>query len=239
MTGEQFHDALTLLPEDLVAHAEQYRCRKPRVIPLKPYAATAACLAVVLCAAALFRVTQQKSMEADKAVSFSVMQDAGAAPAESPRMEAAKEIPETSRSGATADSAIPFTCVETPYNPHNTACYAHGPSATGITSREELDAYLSKWDRLYLLDSLRDACQIYDEDWFASHDLLLIPVDGVTGPCAVTDMTIADGGCEITVEIRGKQTEESTNYHILLPLEKASVNDPANITVTYHSDTSG
>ena len=30
MTSEQFHDALTLLPEDLVAHAEQYRCRKQR-----------------------------------------------------------------------------------------------------------------------------------------------------------------------------------------------------------------
>ena len=43
MTAEQFHDVLTLLPEDLVARADEYRSRKPKVIPLKRYAALAAC----------------------------------------------------------------------------------------------------------------------------------------------------------------------------------------------------
>ena len=220
MTGEQFHDALTLLPEDLVAHAEQYRCRKPRVIPLKPYAATAACLAVVLCAAALFRVTQQKSMETDKAVSFSVMQDAGAAPAESPRMEAA---------------AVP-SCpmVETPDLP-NTAEIDH--SAAIITSRSELEGYFTEMGKYYQLDALRDVCALYDETWFSNSDLLLIPVDSVSPSCSVTDVTLADGVCEIT--IIGEETEAGTNFHIVLPVDKGSVTDTKSITVTYHSDTTG
>ena len=218
MTSEQFHDALTLLPEDLVAHAEQYRCRKPRVIPLKPYAATAACLAVVLCAAALFRVTQQKSMETDKAVSFSVMQDAGAAPAESPRMEAA---------------AVP-SCpmVETPDLP-NTAEIDH--SAAIITSRSELEGYFTEMGRYYQLDALRDVCALYDETWFSNSDLLLIPVDSVSPSCSVTDVTLADGVCEIT--ITGEETEAGTNFHLVLPVDKDSVTDTKNITVIYNSDT--
>ena len=218
MTSEQFHDALTLLPEDLVAHAEQYRCRKPRVIPLKPYAATAACLAVVLCAAALFRVTQQKCMETDKAVSFSVMQDAGAAPAESPRMEAA---------------AVP-SCpmVETPDLP-NTAEIDH--SAAIITSRSELEGYFTEMGRYYQLDALRDVCALYDETWFSNSDLLLIPVDSVSPSCSVTDVTLADGVCEIT--ITGEETVAGTNFHLVLPVDKDSVTDTKNITVIYNSDT--
>ena len=220
MTGEQFHDALTLLPEDLVAHAEQYRCRKPRVIPLKPYAATAACLAVVLCAAALFRVTQQKSMETDKAVSFSVMQDAGAAPAEVPRMEAA---------------AVP-SCpmVETPDLP-NTAEIDH--SAAIITSRSELEGYFTEMGKYYQLDALRDVCALYDETWFSNSDLLLIPVDSVSPSCSVTDVTLADGVCEIT--ITGEETVAGTNFHLVLPVDKDSVTDTKNITVIYNSDTTG
>lgn len=238
MTGEQFHDALTLLPEDLIARADEFRSRKPKTIPLKRYAAIAACFAVLVTSAVLVRTLRQKSVPSEMAAAapYAIMQDAGAAD-EAPRMEAAKGAPETSGSTAMADSAIPFTCAETPDNLNNTACFAHGPSVTGITSRDELDAYLSKWDRLYLLDALRETCQIYDEDWFAFHDLILLPVDDVTGPCAVTNLTIADDGCEITVALSGEKTEEPTNYHILLPVEKGSVTDTQNITVIYNSDT--
>ena len=220
MTSEQFHDALTLLPEDLVANADAFRSRKLRIIPLKRYAAMAACLAVVLCAAALFRVTQQKSMETDKAVSFSVMQDAGAAPAESPRMEAA---------------AVP-SCpmVETPDLP-NTAEIDH--SAAIITSRSELEGYFTEMGRYYQLDALRDVCALYDETWFSNSDLLLIPVDSVSPSCSVTDVTLADGVCEIT--ITGEETVAGTNFHLVLPVDKDSVTDTKNITVIYHSDTTG
>lgn len=48
MTAEQLHDALTLLPADLVAQADKKRSRRPRGILWKRYAAMAACLAVIL-----------------------------------------------------------------------------------------------------------------------------------------------------------------------------------------------
>lgn len=49
MTAEKFHDALTLLPADLVAEADKKRSGKPKILPWKRYAAMAACFALVLC----------------------------------------------------------------------------------------------------------------------------------------------------------------------------------------------
>lgn len=49
MTAEHIHDALTLLPADLIAEADRKRSGKPRVIPWKRYAAMAACFLLVLC----------------------------------------------------------------------------------------------------------------------------------------------------------------------------------------------
>lgn len=240
MTGEQLHDALTLLPGDLIAQADEARSRKPSVIRWKQLAAMAACFALLICSAVVFYHSQQKSSPTDMAAAapFAAMQEEAAADTASGdtgsrRMEAAKGVPETSYSNAAADSAIAFTCVETPYNLHTTACYAHGPCATAIASREELDAYLSKWDRLYLLDNLRDACEIYDDGWFASHDLLLIPVDGVSAgqTCVISDMTLQDGACAITIALTGEETGDSTNYHVVVPAEKGAVSDAGQITV--------
>ena len=219
MTSEQFHDALTLLPEDLVANADAFRSRKPRIIPLKRYAAMAACFAVLLTSVIYVHSQRQKSAPTEMAAaSYSVMQDAGAAPAESPRMEAA---------------AVP-SCpmVETPDLPH-TAEIDH--SAAIITSRSELEGYFTEMGRYYQLDALRDVCALYDETWFSNSDLLLIPVDSVSPSCSVTDVTLADGVCEIT--IIGEETEAGTNFHLVLPVEKDSVTDTKNITVIYNSDT--
>ena len=241
MTGEQFHDVLTLLPEDLVAQADELRSRRPKVVPWRQYAAMAACLAVLLYSAVFIQNIRKKSAKTETAVSFSAAKEEAAADTGTPRIEAAQGAPETSGSEATADSAIAFTCVETPDNLHTTACYTHSPSATVIVSREELDAYLSKWDRLYLLDTLRDACLIYDADWFASQDLLLIPVDGVSAgqTCVVTEVACQAGHCEITIALTGEETNELTNYHVAAPVEKGAVSGAEQITVIYNSDTIG
>lgn len=239
MTSDQFHDSLTLLPEDLIARADKFRSRKQKVIPTKRYAALAACFAVLLASAVYVNSLRQKAAVTEMAAAapYSIMQDTGAAADEAPRMEAAMGTPEASRSTAVEDNGIAFSCVETPVNVHSTASFAHGPAPSVMVSREDLEGYLSKWERLYLLDSLRDTCEIYEEDWFASHDLILIPVDCVTGPCAVTDIVVADGACQITVALSGEAAEEPTNYHLVLPLEKDTVTDPGKITVTYNSDT--
>ena len=242
MTSGQFHDALTLLPEDLVARADEIRNGKPKILPWRRYAAIAASFAVLLASAVMVHTLRQKNAVSEMAVAapFSAMYDTGAAD-QAPRMEAAQanKASGAAPEAAAADAAFPFLCVETPVNVHSTASFVHGPSATGITSREELEDYLSKWDKLYLLDPLRDACEIYDEGWFTSHDLILIPVDCAAGPCTVTDMILADGACEVTIAISGAEKEEPTNYHVLLPVEKGAVTDPGNITVIYNSDTNG
>ena len=222
MTSEQFHDALTLLPEDLVANAGAFRSRKPRITPLKRYAAMAACFAALLTSVIYVHSLRQESAPTEMAVAapYSVMQNAGAAPAEAPRMEAA---------------AVP-SCpmVETPDLP-NTAEIDH--SAAIITSRSELEGYFTEMGRYYQLDALRDVCALYDETWFSNSDLLLIPVDSVSPSCSVTDVTLADGVCEIT--ITGEEAEAGTNFHLVLPVDKDSVTDTKNITVIYNSDTTG
>ena len=222
MTSEQFHDALTLLPEDLVVNADAFRSRKPRIIPLKRYAAMAACFAALLTSVIYVHSLRQESDPTEMAVAapYSVMQNAGAAPAEAPRKEAA---------------AVP-SCpmAETPDLP-NTAKIDH--SAAIITSRSELEGYFTEMGRYYQLDALRDVCALYDETWFSNSDLLLIPVDSVSPSCSVTDVTLADGVCEIT--ITGEETEAGTNFHLVLPVDKDSVTDTKNITVIYNSDTTG
>lgn len=48
MTVENLHDAIGQLPSDLIAKVDEKRCRKPKVIPFKRYAALAACLVLIL-----------------------------------------------------------------------------------------------------------------------------------------------------------------------------------------------
>ena len=220
MTAEQFHDVLTLLPEDLVANADAFRSRKPRIIPLKRYAAMAACFAALLTSVIYVHSLRQESAPTEMAVAapYSVMQDAGAAPAEAPRMEAA---------------AVP-SCpmAETPDLP-NTAEIDR--SAAIITSRSELEGYFTEMGKCYQLDALRDVCALYDETWFSNSDLLLIPVDNVSPSCTVTDVSLTNGTCEIT--LTGEKTEEGTSFHIALPVDKGAVTDAENVTIIYYSDT--
>ena len=48
MTVENLHDAIGQLPSDLIAKVDEKRCRKPKRIPFRHYAAIAACLVLVL-----------------------------------------------------------------------------------------------------------------------------------------------------------------------------------------------
>lgn len=228
MTAEQFHDALTLLPEDLVARADKMRSRKRTRIPWKSCAAIAACFAVLLCSAAFYRHFQQNSAPtALAAAPFAANQEEAADAAEVPRMEAA---PADSDSGTTADSAIAYPCVETPYGPNAAPIDC---SVSILTSRAELEDYFEKMGEYYQLDALRDACDIYGEDWFTSSDLLLIPVDGVSAgqTCIVTEVSCQDGQCSIAITLTGEETGGLTNYHVAVPVEKGAVSDTGQITI--------
>ena len=231
MTAEQFHDALTLLPEDLIARADKMRSRKRTRIPWKSCAAIAACFAVLLCSAAFYRHFQQDSAPtALAAAPFAANQEEAADAAEAPRMEAAKGAPAESDSDATADSAIIYPCVETPYGPNAAPIDC---SVSILTSRAELEDYFEKMGEYYQLDALRDACDIYGEDWFTSSDLLLIPVDGVSAgqACVVTEVSCQDGQCSIAITLTGEETGGLTNYSVAVPVEKGAVSDAGHITI--------
>ena len=232
MTGEQFHDALTLLPTDLIAQTDEIRCRKPKILPWKRYAATAACFALLLWGAAWYHNAQRATMTETMSAAAPALEEDAAAVDAAPRTEAAAGSPE---SNAMADSDIQFACVETPVNRNSTACYAHGPSVTVLTSADELEAYCTKWSRGYQLDALTAACQSYDERWFASNDLLLIPLVSVPAgqSCIVTEMTLQNGACDITIALTGEETEEIANYHILVPIEKGAVSDAGKVTLHF------
>ena len=55
MTVDTLHDALTLLPADLVAQTDERRCRKSRRVHWQRWAAMAACLVLILGGTLLFR----------------------------------------------------------------------------------------------------------------------------------------------------------------------------------------
>lgn len=98
MTAEKFHDALTLLPADLIAEADKMRSRRPKVIQWKRYAAMAACLALMLYCGALLtgRILPRMGKKAEQAACE--MEAAAAAPMEN---AAAADMAETQSAGTT------------------------------------------------------------------------------------------------------------------------------------------
>ena len=170
---------------------------------------------------------QDNAPAALTAAPFAANQEEAADAAEAPRMEAA---PADSDSGATADSAILYPCVETPCRPNAAVIDC---SVSILTSRAELEDYFEKMGEYYQLDALRDACDIYGEEWFTSSDLLLIPVDGVSAgqTCIVTEVSCQDGQCSIAITHTGEETDGLTNYRVAVPVEKGAVSDTGHITI--------
>lgn len=104
MTVENLHDAIGLLPSDLITAVDEKRSRKPKVIPFKRYAAMAACVVLLLCGSWVFAMTQAMGGAKETAMAAPEMQaadsvtnsavDAPAAKApEAAPMEAAPEEP--------------------------------------------------------------------------------------------------------------------------------------------------
>lgn len=102
MTAEHIHDALTLLPADLVAETDRKRSGRPKVIVWKRYASMAACFALVLCTSLLclhlfrpkYETAKLKAVSAETAA----MQGNGSISADT-------ALPETAAAEAAAEEA--------------------------------------------------------------------------------------------------------------------------------------
>lgn len=245
MTAETLHDALTLLPTDLVAETDRKRNRKPVRVHWQRWAAMAACLAVILGFGLLLRsrllyggaksASAEMSLQA-AADNYAPEEAAAEVPAAGTTAAPQSAPPIQDSAAATMGSCQGIRYVNTPDNFYTTGCRVHGPEVSLIASREALDAYLDNWDLDYFLDELRTACQDYDDVRFADHDLVLIPIYPVSadGSVTVTEVTETENALEVHIAVSQPDADaECTTWHILLETEKGRISNAGAITVIY------
>lgn len=233
MTVEELHDALTLLPADLVAEADRRRSRKPHVILWHRWTAMAACLVLVLSCGLL--VQSQKTKQAFPEMASAAGQ---AAPMEAaveqgaPQAESEDSAPMARGSaamdqGGMAAGILDITWVETPSA--SSVNISGTPRVFLIHDAEALEAYLS--DCVFInADGLRESTAGYDEAWFASHDLVLIRLACPSGT-TVGDIQETDGQWEITLQPSSLSLQGY--YHILVDVEKGRMESADQVTISY------
>lgn len=264
MTAEKLHDAISLLPADLVAETDKIRQRKPGVMRWKRYAAMAASFALVASCAWFASIVLTPRGATETAVKY-ISAPAAAAPmeqaAEEPAWEEAAPEEEAGNSvsggGAAAEDTVSEAApkesgelrmdttaeaadmaaysMETPLKP-STACFSSASQVTLVTSREELDAYLTDKDWIYDFTEVREVCTAFDGAWFEEKDLLLIAklCVPVGAECSVTSVTEQDGIWQICISYDLlPEATETTEWHILLELEKGKIPNKEAVLLIY------
>lgn len=225
MTGEQFHDALTLLSEDLIARADEVRSRKPKTLRWRRYVSLAACCALLVLCGALYESRSAKSTSPEMVSAF---RDASSA-------QRTDEAPASGNSGAVDAGITVPQCLEVPNLPDKAEGAAF-PAVHLFDSREALEEGLSEMGASWDISGLEMACEGFDEHFFASQDLLLIFSQDVTGVCEVQDITWQTNGCTVKIAVHPDGREDTTNYAALIPTQKGEI-FPGNVTVVYMTDT--
>lgn len=243
MTVEDFHDALTLLPADLVAEADKQRFRKPRLVLWHRWAAMAASLILVLSCGLLVQSwkpgkSQSNGTMAAPAAGVDAA-SAEAAPAlpneEAARDEAAPYSGGQSRSntldsGTFAPGILDITRVETPVEDASSVSVSGEPRVTQICSAEALEDYLAGCV-FQNVEALRESTEAFDEGWFSTHDLLMLRLV-CSADAAVTDIQEKEGRWEIYVEEKSPESPAS-EYHILITVEKGLIDHADDVTPLY------
>lgn len=225
MTGEQFHDALTLLPEDLVARADEVRSRKPKTLHWRRYVSLAACCALLVLCGALYESRNAKSSSPEMVSAF---RDAGSA-------QRTDEAPASGNSGAVDTEIAAPQCLEVSNLPDK-AEDAALPTVSLFDSREALEEGLSEMGESWDISGLEMACEGFGDNFFHSQDLLLIFSQDVTGVCEVQDITWQTNGCTVKIAVHPDGREDTTNYAALIPTRKGEI-FPGNVAVVYMTDT--
>lgn len=111
MTTQQLHDALSHLPEDLIAETDARRSAPPRVIPFRRYAAMAACFALVL-ACSLFSMKLLASGGVKEQAAAEVQMAGVVEEAEAPAAEYYSAAPAEEERGVVTENAPEDTPAE-------------------------------------------------------------------------------------------------------------------------------
>lgn len=245
MNPENIHDALNLLPDDLIAEADTLRQRKPRTIPWKRLIPMAACFALVLGALYVMLpiLTPKGSLEAapEAAAPMEMMQDAMAenslegipetAPAadEAPRAEpeenseeyGAPKAPESAseeETQAAGTGAIPVTAT-------SHCIGAEEPDETSITlisTWKEWNAFLDATPRLMEEGGYENG---YGEAYFEEKQLIAVMTTAASSTVRYEIHSIRknDAGIWELTGIRhnpAEQTDDMVQQMILVELPR-------------------
>lgn len=213
MTPEHIHDALTLLPSDLIAEVDKKRSGKPKVIVWKRYAAMAACFALVLCSGwfCMQLFGPKGATESMKEV-----------PAEAAMMQAAEEANGFGADSATPEAQAAAVCKEE-------AAEAEAPAAQEETLcalptapvREDDTAEDVQTDTTNQSASTANGQTLCIDHAHLPAGEAQIIADPITGWCGNTSATISIDGEEYTIW----GTDAITLTDILINLDY----DPANL----------
>ncbi|HIT35412.1 MAG TPA: hypothetical protein IAC30_01895 [Candidatus Faecousia intestinavium] len=233
MTVEQLHDAIGLLPGDLLAETDRLRQapRPKKTVLWKPVLAMAACLALVL--TGWFWWFQPKGSTGGTA-DYAALQAApaagapenGAAAEEAPVQE---EEAAPFRSESMVTNSQPFPdWVSTP----RLTGEAGEPAAVLLQSPQDWQDYQTQMGEQFDLTELDSWLSALDESWFESQDLALIRVEQIPAEAQPQITAITQEAGTLTVEIpRYDVSGDGVCWHILVDVEKGSLDSGDQISL--------
>lgn len=229
MTTAQLHDAIGLLPVDLIAETDCLRCRKQPRLSWQRYAAMAAAAVLVICGGVIsWRLLPgSKTAAAPEAAQF-------AAASATVANEALPGAQAPMADAAGADNGSPNLATAASLAVH----YAATPALTEaaqtqptyvalMTSLEDWQTYRQQQEGSYDLTQLDTVMDSRDETYFEYQDLVLIRLDASAsaGP-AVQNMVWEEGSLEIYLNNTATEEDaDQTCWHIALDVEKGALAD--------------
>lgn len=253
MTVHQLHDALSLLPADLVAEADKKRSNAPKVIVWRRYAAMAACFVLVLGSAVLAgRLLAPAAKEsaapqtvAEESLLRSLKSDEETLFLEESPAEAVCEDAMDHLTTDTTNSIMVSGSMLAPLYPgisllqqleavpgNTSACFPGNPIPSLLCSRADLDAYCHQAPQRFQPGNLIAACKNYDDAWFAEYDLLLITLCGIPASrdIPITAIRHENGQWQFFHESYGDDPEAARkDCHYLFRLEKGLIQQTESI----------
>ena len=234
MTVEQLHDAIGLLPGDLLAETDRLRQapRPKKTVLWKPVLAMAACLTLVL--TGWFWWFQPKGSTGGTAADSAFLQAAPAAGAPE-NGAAAEEAP------VQAEEAAPFRSESMVTNSQPFPDWVSSPRLTGeagepaavlLQSPQDWQDYQTQMGEQFDLTELDSWLSALDESWFESQDLALIRVEQIPAGTQPQITAITQEAGTLTVEIpRYDVSGGGTCWHILVAVEKGSLDSGDQISL--------
>ena len=233
MTVEQLHDAIGLLPGDLLAETDRLRQapRPKKTVLWKPVLAMAACLALVL--TGWFWWFQPKGSTGGTADSaFLQAAPAAGAPENGAAAEEAPVQEEEAapfRSESMVTDSQPFP--DWVSSPRLTG-EAGEPAAVLLQSPQDWQDYQTQMGEQFDLTELDSWLSALDESWFESQDLALIRVEQIPAEAQPQITAITQEAGTLTVEIpRYDVSGDGTCWHILVAVEKGSLDSGDQISL--------